>query len=445
MPYWHLLLLLRWAMEFAEQDRSAKIADQNVIRLLLEDLEQLELAHQTFNLTTNGRRINKTFIILSFQQMVYQERAWWDSFARQSILYENIKVNYDINASFERLTGNSIGDFLKMLWVYWMMMCNEDLLNFKTDEHTLVDIAAILAAKFSVSKVAEFLALLTVTKENIQQVIIEDKRLVKNYDLQIFETSVFTKKPILAVQDQPIVIYKSLLNTTANYFIYDYLKNRDDQFTTEFGARMERYVGQALNHIYAQVETEGQLRRKFGKTAKVVDFIVEEIALIEVKAIELKPHVGVNPTDENLAQEFKKNVVKAYAEQMLEVVENINKGVECFGIIVTYKNLHLGNSQDVWEQFLQEETIKLKTEEQISRLPITNLFFIDLHTWDQLMEVLQRKTINLVDLLKKVKATDSVSTTKKHTFAMHLDEYEIKDFTLPYLTDAKKRIQEFLQ
>jgi hypothetical protein len=443
VPYWHPLLLLRWTMEFAGETRPSKTADQRVIALLLKDLEELELAHQTFNLTTNGRKINKTFIILSFQQMIYQEHSWWDSFARQIILYEEIKADYDIDGGFENLTGINIRDFLTMLWVYWMIYCNQDLTKLKTDDGTLVDIAAILTSKLGIYKVTSFLALLSVMRENINQVISEDNRLVKNYDLQIFETSVFTRKPFLVFNDQPRIIYKSLLNTTANYFLYDYLKNKDDRFTTEFGARMERYIAESLKYIYEKVETEAGLRRKFGRTAQIVDFILEDRVLVEVKAIELKPHIGVNPTDEKLGQEFKKNVVKAYAEQMLSIAEKLKNEKDLFGVIITYKNLHLGNSKDVWEQFLREETEKIRSADEINLLPIENLFFIDLHTWDKLMEILQRKTLSLVDILEKIKATDSNPATKKHTFNMHLDEYHIGHFTLPYLMQAKKKLDQF--
>jgi len=34
--------------------------------------------------------------------MIYQEHSWWDCFARQIVLYVEIKADYDIESSFEK-------------------------------------------------------------------------------------------------------------------------------------------------------------------------------------------------------------------------------------------------------------------------------------------------------------------------------------------------------
>lgn len=439
-PFWHPLLLLKWTLEFAEQDRSSRQADRKVIKQLLDVLEELEMAHPTFNLKMNGFNLNKTFTILSFQQMQYQEYAWTDTFERQVILYDELKHKYDIAKSFYTLTGIPIFDFIRILFFYWMIINNENLTKQKFTEAIFQDITKILTDKFGGQTMNYFFALLTVSRNNIKQVIDEDKRLVKDYNHQIFEPSLFTRKPFLRIGDHIFVPYKDLFTITVNHFIYDYLKNRDDRFTTELGARMERYVKLGISEVYTNYETENDLRRKLGKDERIVDFVVEGTILIEVKAIELKPYIGINPTDDNLAQEFKGNIAKAYAQQMLNIAEKTQNGNEFFGMIITYKRLYVGNTTDLWDSFLKQETEKLKTPLQISYLPIENVFLIDIRTWDKLIQILKDTKISLREILVKIRETDKNPTSKKNNFDMHLDDYSFGKFDLTYLQKAKDRM-----
>ena len=109
-----------------------------------------------------------------------------------------------------------------------------------------------------------------------------------------------------------------------------------------------------------------------------------------------------------------------------------------------FKKLFLGNSSDIWQQFLREETLKQHCQNTIKKLPIENVFFIDLFTWDEIMQILKNnRSIQLVDILKYVKSEDSVIKTKKEWFSMHLSVYDFDTFNLNYLTSSLEIIKDF--
>jgi hypothetical protein len=210
------------------------------------------------------------------------------------------------------------------------------------------------------------------------------------------------------------------------------MKNHDDRFPEEFGDRMEKYIQLGLGENKIEFIPEKELKSILGKESKLVDFVIEKSVLIEAKAVEPRPIVIVNPTDENLAKELSKNIVKAYAIQMLTVANSLQGSDEYFGLIITYKDLYLGETVDIWEQFLRDETMKIvRDEKHLEKLPADNLFFIDLSTWDLMMQIVKSKGVSVKDVLLKVRTERR--TTRLFSLHMYLDSYEIKRFDLAYL------------
>jgi hypothetical protein len=76
------------------------------------------------------------------------------------------------------------------------------------------------------------------------------------------------------------------------------MKNNDENFTTEFGVRLEKYVKLGLDEININYKTESQIKKEFKGLKNLVDYVVNDNILIEVKAIELKPYPSINPNDE---------------------------------------------------------------------------------------------------------------------------------------------------
>ncbi|WP_215224471.1 hypothetical protein [Echinicola shivajiensis] len=405
-------------------------------------LEKLEMSHDTFNLTKNGKVVSKTFTILSAQQFYYQEVAWWDSLARQKILFCDLHHKHDIAEKFKELIGIPIDIFLDILQLFLLAVFHKDFTNntqLNLNLNTSLAFIEDLYGNKIRSKVED---ILTVSRESIFDILNEDKRLVRNYNLQVFESSFFARKPFLLFQGKIHLPHKAIMNNTINHYIYEFMKHKDPDFSTELGSRFEKYVQIGLNEINIEYKTENDLRKTLGKKHNVVDFIIEDEILVEVKAIELKPYASLNPTNEILGNELRKTIVKAYSNQILKVANAIHQpNKEYFGIIITYKNLYLGNSLSMWQQFLEEETNNQGLNPQtVSLVPIENLFFMDLRTWDKIIQIIKDKGISLKDILIKARNTDTSPENSKFFFDMHLDEYDIGINNLSYLLKARDEI-----
>lgn len=432
-PFWHALLLLKWTLEFAGESYPPRHAERKDIYKLISMLEALELSHDTFNLKRNGR-MSKTFTILAYQQFEYQDKPWFDTFARQLILFSELKCRYNIEESFKAKTGLSIKDILTALNILWIAVVNSHISKMPYNGVLTEDHDALFDRYLGEKSKNALYTLFTVSKENIKEVLESDPRVIRNYNLQIFETSFFTRRPFLFFRNIFIIPHRDVLNHTINHFIYEFMKNRDDLFSEELGSRMEKYLEIGLRENQIRFVSEKVLRDKLGRDSKVVDFIIEDNILLEAKAIELRPITSINPTDQNLALELAKNVVKAYAQQMLFVANQLGACDKYFGIIITYKKLHLGDSMDIWEQFLRDETLKIiGDEKKLDALPIRNLFFIDLKTWDLIMQIVKTKKATIKEILLRVNDAEK-KEGKKFGLYMHLDSYEIKQYDLNYLS-----------
>jgi hypothetical protein len=408
-------------------------------------IDKLEMSHSLFDFTQNNPR--KVFAILAYQQFLYQERATIDSLARQYILFCQINHEYDISNAFEKISGISIKNLLSFFTMLNILVLHDLSQQYRyqgeLDDILVRSIGEVIGAK----QVVTIIEFLSISKISAKKAIDEDRRHVKQYALQVFDVSIFTQKPFLHIRDKIFIPHRDILNQTCNYFIYDFMKNRDSSFSRELGARMEIYMKLGLNELGIKYQTERDLRVLLGKHHNVVDFFVDECVLIEAKAIELKPYASVNPDDDLLLQELRDTIGKAYATQMLAVANKVKTDKELFGIIVTYKQLYLGNSEDMWEQFLEKETTKrLKNNLELTKpLPIENLFIIDLDTWDLLLQVLKENSISLADLLREVRESDAQPQTKLFFFSMHLKKYNVKALSHEYLAKAQPHVKPWLR
>lgn len=398
-PFWHPLLLLRWAMEFAETKYPSRQATRQDLGKLFKQIEELEMSHATFDLKRNGR-LSKTFTILTFQQFQYQEKPWFDTFQRQHILYAVLTGSHDIDQSFQSKTGLTVGDILSAFKIFWMAILHDALPGYEyrgvlTNDHLLM-ISDLLGHE----RLDKIIELLTISRERIKSIIEQDRRLIRDYNLQVFEPTIFSSRPFFEYREKLLLPHRDVLNHTINHFIYDFMKSRDDRFSEELGGRLEKYVELGLRENNITFVSEKSLKTLFGRESKVVDFLIEDEILLECKAIELRPYANINPTDEILSSEMAKNITKAYALQMLDTVQRLNAYSEYFGVIVTYKKLNLGETEDIWEQFLERETKKILIDENVqAKLPYRNLFFIDLASWDLVMQIVKTYNISLKTVL----------------------------------------------
>ncbi|UMQ40601.1 hypothetical protein MKS83_14480 [Chryseobacterium sp. Y16C] len=434
---WQVFLLIKWTYLNGEEPYKPKKLSDNEILQLLNYIEKFEST--TLNPYVKKHDWDSFFQIIGYQQLYLQKQIHWVYFAQQLKLYTSIISKYNIEKSFLSKTGITIYDFLATSFILWMYTnMNSILKQYTYNGFIGTDVYEAYSYCLPTETLDKYLKLLLLEDKNAQKIINSYKKsLIKN-EFQPFEISFFTMFPFQNLSNSINIIHKSIFAHTCCYYIYDYLKENDESFTEEFGKRLEKYIEIGLLEAKINFITENELRILYGKNEKVVDYLVDDCVLIECKGIEPKPLPSVNPSINLVYNALKDSIIKAYTQQMLNVIKNKKNEKEYFGIIITYKTFYYSSLQDLWE-ILKDDVEKFCTKNNLKKnpLPPENVFIIDLLTWDKIVQILKNENISLFEILKQAKNSNNIE--KSLIFSSHLDKFEMGTITLNYLQEEYKK------
>ena len=436
-PVWYVFTLIKWTLVYGEHNYPPRALSRDKFGKLFNLVQDFNQDHITEFI--KNKELKKAFQVLYNQQFYLQKSVYPEIFATQLKLISGISGRYNIEDSFKEKTGLTVLEFLKMEQLVWLYInigqLNEPDLYFPG--YLDKDFVKTASEVIEIAKVSSFLLLLTLNPYNTAEGISNFTHKIKKEDLQTMEMSFFTMFPFALHRGQMRLVHQSVFHHSANYYIYDFLKANDPQFTTEFGDRLEKYVECGLIEMQSNYLTEAKLKRDLPKGSNLVDFVVQDQNIfIECKATELQAHPSVNPTDELLYNALKSSIFKAYFKQMLSVCGERRNGGENWGVILTYKELYWSNFNDLFEIGKQRQ----ETELDYDILPPENVFIIDVYTWDKIVQIVKDRKATLTDILKLAKSNNSSPETSKQLFNMHLDQFELKRLQLSYLTSEMKEL-----
>jgi hypothetical protein len=434
-PIWHVFILMKWTIIYGGNKYPPKPLTLEKYHRIYDNISNFNQDHIS-NFLKN-KQVDKAFQILYNQQFYLQKSVYREIFSTQLKLFSVLTGKYNIDKSFTEKTGFSIFDFLFISQIFWLYInikeLKDPLLYF--DGKFNADFFEVASQIVEKEKLVNFINLLTLHPNNAISGVENFKHKINNEDLQTMEMSFFTMYPFQLFESNIRLVHQSVFKHTINYYIYDFLKSTDENFTTEFGSRLEKYISLGLTEIGVEYKTENDLK-KILPSSKLVDFYLpDENIFIESKASELQAYTSVNPTDELLFSSFRTSIFKAYFEQMRVVSKQLSPERENFGIIITYKELF-------WSDFSKLHPIGKKYYSEDfdeTHIPPENVFIIDIYTWDLMIQIVKEKKAKLVEILKLAKSNNSEFKTSKQLFNMHLDEYRPIKLNLSYLQTENKK------
>jgi|GEM_PF-929449 len=442
-PLWNIFTLIRWAYIYAGEKYPPVEINDSLTDKLLRHIEELSDSYRADGLS-NKEKFPKYISAISKQQLWLQSEFHISIIYRQMKLFLNIKSKYDIDSSFKKLTGLKILDFLTGCFLTETYLKPQLINNsLRFNGFFPIDYFKNLKDILGEDNSECFLKLLSIgTKESIEFLKSESKKLSKGL-FQAYDTAILSRFPFIKINGAETIIHKSIFTHTINFYVYDSLKSTDSRFPEEFGKRMERYIELGLKEISVNYITESQIKKQHPNSRKQVDFILDSKILIESKAIELKSLPAIIPDNEVLTKSLKDSIIKAYSQQMLTVCNTIKTNKEYFGIIITYKQLEIGNGKICWDTFLKEATKEFCSENGLDMtiLPPQNLFIIDLQTWDEIVQIIKDGKTTLENLLVKVRESDNSPETTKFFLSMHLEDYRPYAFDLSYILDVQNELK----
>ncbi len=437
-PVWNILVLIKWILLYADNSESRLVASFISIDGILKDINEFEKDTSLLNFKSQTE-VKRSLRILAYQQFWLQDYVSNKEFSRQIQLYKLLKHKHDIDEEFKNLTSLSILEFLDIaysIFLYFNLnISNKDI---PYDGFLHSDYFEWAFSKLGKDKVKTFIRHLSVIEKSH---VVELQKMAKE-EYQLYETNFFTTKPFFVINEKIKTPYKAVFNQTCKYYIYDFLKKRSARFPEELGARLEKYIELGLKEIGLSFLKESQLKKTYSRDFKLADFVVSENVIIECKAIELSPQAAVIRNSELLSITLKGSIIKSYC-QLLSTANALNTKMVFYGLVVTYKEMYIGSGIDAWEEFLKEdiEAYVLTTNIPLALLPPENLYFIDLETWDLLIQSMKVHKCSIIDIIEKGKELNGDVQTKK----MLLDQiikskYPIQKYDLSYLEEGIKYI-----
>jgi hypothetical protein len=135
----------------------------------------------------------------------------------------------------------------------------------------------------------------------------------------------------------------------------------------------------------------------------------------------------------DMRRAVKTSLLKAF-EQGHEVISRLPKvcvknPVICqrrnnYLLVVTYKELYIGNGLAFANVVGSAELDKVRNAYSADHhIPIENMYFLTIHEFEELMDLVSAGRVGLVEFLERAKQVDSNPRTQKFNFEMHIQEF----------------------
>jgi len=426
---WHLLLIIKWTIlygDYSSPDRKTITLNRfNKLINLLNDL------NGKMRLPAHYSNYFLFFKTLSFQQFWLQENPTYSRIGRQKLLFGYLNQNHKFNLQFEETTLVTINDFIEIsllilskfrepkegvfISVSWFKNIYQTY-----PQDTVQNVLDLLSKDFK--EIKTYLKNLTSKKEKISK--------------EYYEQTPLKRYPLLRMNGKylcysPKVLYYSIQN-----FVYDWLKEiNPESFMNKFGSIFEKYVNSLIEYSGFSYLTEKNLIKLFGTNFKPIDFLIQEkdaFILIDAKGVEMSSLGKVSHQAEIIKNQTKNAVIKGI-EQGFETITKIRESDEftniqarkknIFLILITYKDLYIGNGNDLYNFIIREKLDKLVSKFN-GKAPIkmSNIYLISIDDFELLIEYLKKRKIELSKFLLEVIENDSKPETKKLLLRQHLRE-----------------------
>ncbi len=455
---WELLLLMKWVLANYESantriiNKSAKQADLRIINGLINSLQDLFDKHRVDPLIRSGdnqHNLQKFFRQTAFQQFWLQPSSKLTISLQARAFYlfyyqhEENEALQKIDRYFFNKAGISINTFFEISLIIWT--------KYHVSENKDVSITKEwfrnCAHNFTDKEIDKYFKLLSLDLQEAKEYANNDikKKNERGYDaLQILEQSPFTFYPFLRFGDKYILYSPALLDYTVKYFIYDFLKRHEGGgFSSVFGKDIfECYLKKGLEYSGLDFKDENTQHKK----NKKVDFLIESgdrAILIEAKAVEMANIAPAKADNESIIKALEKSVLKGI-KQAYSVANSLNNKTTVYALIVTYKELFLGRTGSIWDEFLGNSLEEFLSENNIDTKCISpdHIYILSVDDFDKLMQVIKNDH-DIFKILDFISEQDKDDIKGRHAFGVHLNKFLPKDDSIPpHLEDMVKKLYD---
>jgi hypothetical protein len=437
---WLIFLLIKWV--FTDDQYSNYNKKPLSLSEFYKIIQMMKDLGGKIRMPTEYSHHTLFFRNLAYQQFIYQLNFNIASIGRQLILF-NSNDNDDYQKLFYNISGLDILTFLELA-IYLIAI----ILNPKNNQIS-IDSFKNIETHYNQTTIYNFLDLFSVRIDELRnQLLASSKSKRKIYEY--YEQTSIIYYPFILANDRYICLHKKLLHRKIEHCIYDTLKNHNaSKFMDYFGNTFEKYIHKGLDYIKLNFLTEKILISKYKFQGKIVDFLITETTaniFIDAKAVEMA-YLGKVTYDPLIVSDKINNSIIKAIEQALNTNKNIHnlnikfKSYNNYLLVITYKELYLGNGVNFYESIAKERIDKIFNEFKTEHIiPLENMYFITIYEFEYLIEIINRKKYSLSFILDYARVSDKNSSTMKFDFIQHLSSLEEKLFIPKYLDELNNNL-----
>jgi hypothetical protein len=420
---WLVTLILKWVLldDMVSLNKKIKL-NRHRFREILEQVHQLSTKTrmpQDFDSTKLFMRA------MAYQQFIYQEEFSLSRFSRQIALFSELPDSHTIKRKFNDNCGIELNLFLDLSLITVFGFLNTDKKSINND------FFQNFSSKCSQDDINNFLALISKPIVEIREVLRQKgcQRLASEY----FAPSLFIEYPLIQDGDNHFCVHPNLLFRCLENLIYDQIKSwNDSKSLQKFQQSFESYVGNTMKYYKLFHFTEKQIQDSYGRSGGQIDFVIAESesnVFIDAKGVEM-PDQGKVTHSADILKDKSVHIIKAIKqahEVLNKISEESDKGLlrfkkENFLIVVTFKELNIGNGSMLYEAVAKEKLDKLFSQYK-ELIPVENMYFVTIDEFDLLCDLAKQEQKELNHYLIKAREDDKEPQTSCFVMGMHLQKW----------------------
>ncbi len=427
-PPWRLLLLIKWTFLYGDYTSpKRKRLTKVYFNYLLNVMNNL---YDNIRFPGEYKNIFLFFRNMAFEQFWLQHDFNISNLARQNLLFGRLRNEHPFKRNFLKKFGISITDFIELSMIMMPRFVVEKQVVISSDWFRNI------ADKFNPGTIEKFLELLSIDFETLKEKLIRERQTKRKVSYEVYEKTPLIETPMIKSNSNYYPFYRELLARSIESFIYDTLRDEDaNAFMNKFGPIFERYIEKSISSTKIKYYTEKELNQLLPSEGKVVDFVMidgNRRIFIDAKGVEMAYLGMVGHEPETITQQTRRSIVKG-VQQSLETAKRFKEfektsGIDCaernnYLIIVTFKEMYVGNGTDFNENVAKETFSKMMKHDGTEGLiPFEHMYFMCVDDFDFFMGGVSSGEIDLAKMLDYAINCDKFGNSKKFTFGQHLFE-----------------------
>lgn len=416
---WHLLLVMRWGLEFGRGCPPWEPVTEPVLIELVNQVHELSADAQA-HLFDEPFGVRKWMRVIAHQQFWVQRGIRPDELGRQWSLFGELPVDHQLVRQFYDRVGMGIRQYLVMCFVLWSYIQSAKGPLFFTPANAFVNTSLPPEAWTA------FLDLLAVDLDHTRAFVGGGK--VRNPRYQFAERSPFAQRPLIRVGGRYACASLRLLEEFLRNGLVTLLREIDPQsFGTLYGPVQEQHVRRGLEGVGFELVPESERRRTSQPGRLVADFVATRptrTLIVESKGVEPGALAKVNPIAGVIENDLRAHVVEGVqqcAETAFEL--GLRPGEHrVFAVVVTRAEFYMSNGPWAWEEILAAEVRERlrKRELPVDILDADDVFVLSLEDFDFLVGTL-RDPEQFLDFLERAALANRSADTARLFLWQHMD------------------------